>query len=585
MIAFDSYFTNEEIIKLLCRFRIKYAKRRHKLHMKRDISLHEATLSKIKNPASYCPKELSDMLPPRRQWIRLKLEERKTFNSSDKLATEELRRTILSIHIKVKRGMMTPPVWYNNLLGFLNDVRQRISFLDANVIKKPTIIPVRKENKIKCRKFRPISQYSLIDRVIIGQTAKYLTKLFDDQLEDCSLAFRAKKIGQSEINHHDAIAKIIEFKKKHLYSDIFVAECDIKKFFDCVDHKRIKKIFSQFVKIAIKKHGGFDFRAAGIFRQYLKSYAFNKNVYTLNNTPYFDRPGYEGGEFEWPLELLKSEIWGEALNKRRIGVPQGGALSCLIANLVLHDVDTAVMKFKTNSDILFLRFCDDMILLTTSKSLCQNGLDTYVAQTKKKGLLIHEPKEIDKYGKPFYNSTKSKMPFLWKQGFDNSQSAPWISFVGYQVRYDGMIRVRKKSLNKEMRKQEQEMNAILRAINIKEPGLLNENSRKSCLQQIAAYESRLIAMSVGKYSLKDYKKSKPALCWTNGFKMLNFNQSSITQLRYLDSKRSRYIHILKRKLNLLKKKTDKPDTDIFPNKYNGAPFSYYGFLHRNKSVG
>jgi len=580
MKSFDSYFTDEHIIKLLCRFRLKYAKQRHKIHLLRDISLHDSTLKSFRD-RYHSPPELSSILPPRRKWIRLKPSQRAAFTSSTDIALEEIRKTILTTQIRIASGEMDAPLWYSNLLIFIENVKNRISGIDKNPIQKPKIIPIRKENKITCRKFRPISQYELIDRIIIGQTARYLTLMFDDQLMDCSFAFRAKKKGVGVKTHHDAIQEIQAFRLRHVGQEIYVAECDIKKFFDCVEHGHIKGVFLSFVKNAKLKYETYDDRATDIFFQYLGSYAFNVDVYSLKGTSYFERPGFENGEFEWPERLLTSEFYNN-LNDKRIGVPQGGALSCLIANLILHDVDRRVLIGGESKDLLFLRFCDDMILLATTRDLCEQALSRYVDGIKANYLLIHEPKELIKYSNQFYNSdiSKSKKPFLWASTKGSENASPWISFVGYQIRYDSAIRVRKKSLQKEVKKQEKETGEVLRAIRSREKEKLDLHSRKSLKQQIIALESRLIAMSVGRHKLYNYKVKEPALCWTNGFKILSFNHVSKSQLKYLDSRRNRQLFILKRELSNLKKASEKPDLLQKPNKFNGTPFSYFGFLAR-----
>ncbi|MBK8362805.1 MAG: hypothetical protein IPL24_03750 [Bacteroidetes bacterium] len=49
-----------------------------------------------------------------------------------------------------------------------------------------------------------------------------------------------------------------------------------------------------------------------------------------------------------------------------MGIPQGGALSGLIANLVLDFADRK-MQSLNDSKLLYVRFCDDMIIIHPSK--------------------------------------------------------------------------------------------------------------------------------------------------------------------------------------------------------------------------
>jgi hypothetical protein len=582
MEPFNTYFSADQIIFLLCKFRLKYAKQRHKVHLLRDISLHPYTLDNFLKKG-HCPEELASLMPARRSWLRLNPKDRKRCRSSTDINFESLRRTILTIHIRVKEEGLLPPTWYVNLVKFIEDIQKRINAEHPSPIKKPTILAIKKENKQNCRKFRPISQYSLEDRIIIGQTARYLTQTFDHHLLDCAYAFRASKRGIGVKTHHDTIDRILDYKRHHLGKNIYVAECDIRKFFDCVRHDHVASIFESFVARAKSDGYHYDDRATAFFHQYLDSYAFNIDIYPLKNTDYFQNLGYDQGEFEWPEEKLKREYYGDGINDYRIGVPQGGALSCLISNLLLHNVDEDVLANNSDKEIEYLRFCDDMILLSINRESCNKALDRYIAATKRNYLLIHEPKEIEKYGKRFYNSdvSKSKMPFLWAALSDTAVSSPWISFVGYQIRYDGSVRVRKKSIEKEVKKQQKEATEVLKAVFSKDIANINLNSRKSLKQQLIALESRLISMSVGRHKIYNYKKALPALCWTNGFKRLFSNSVAKSQLRLLDSKRNRELFRVKKTLANLTKQSENPDRIELPTKYLGAPFSYYAFLHKN----
>lgn len=582
MKPFYSFFSDEEIIGLLCKFRIKYAKQRHKIHLLRDVSFHESTLKNFQNK-HICPIELSNLLPPRRQWKRINVDERKKYTSSSKVNLESLRKTVLTTHLKIKDGVILAPKWYDNLTNFILQIQGIINLKYEYEISVPKILAIKKENTKECRKFRPISQYSLIDRIIIGQTARYLTNMFDEQLLDCSYAFRAVKKGFDVKTHHDTIDKILNFKNKHVGNEIFVAECDIKKFFDCVNHEHIKKIFEKFIH-QLEPKENYDHRATIFFYQYLNSYAFNIDVYPLKDSNYFQDLGYGHGIFEWPIEDLEVHFYKDIINTIRLGVPQGGALSCLIANLLLHNVDEEVLLRSTKSDIEYLRFCDDMILLSTDENSCNAALHRYTEAIKHNFLLIHPPQYINKYNKDFFDLSisKSKKPFKWGSDKSADNTSPWVSFVGYQIKYNGAIRVRKKSIEKEVDKQEKEVIEVLKAVNANDSAHINKNSRKSLKQQVFALESRLVSMSVGRKEIFNYKITIPSLCWTNGFKRLKRQAIAKSQLRYLDSKRNHQIHMFKKRLKLLAKKTENPDKNDLTKRYFGTPFSYFGFINKSK---
>jgi hypothetical protein len=63
-------------------------------------------------------------------------------------------------------------------------------------------------------------------------------------------------------------------------------------------------------------------------------------------------------------------------------------------------------------------------------------------------LPYHKPKAVWFYDKNFWGR-KSKAPYRWtgKKWFG---CVPWVQFVGYQVRYDGLVRIKKDSFNKHL---------------------------------------------------------------------------------------------------------------------------------------
>jgi len=578
MKEFFEYFSHEQIIKLLCKYRLKYAKQRHKIHLLRDVSLHKKTLDDFHSKC-ICPPELSSIMPSRRTWLRLNEDERKFCKSSTDVAIESLRRTILTIHIKVKAGSISAPEWYLNLMEFIKKIQERINGINDDKIQTPIICAIKKENIKDCKKFRPIAQYKLDDRIIIGQTARYLTAIFDEQLLHCCYAFRATIKGKKVKTHHDCVDEILEYRRKVQSKNIWVTECDISKFFDCINHRVVTQKFEDFVNKAKEGNKQVDEKARIIFNQYLISYAFNTDVYPKNKSGYFLEKGFKDGSFEWVETELKKNFYPDGMDKERIGIPQGGALSCLMANLIMHEADEKVLCTNHQQNICYLRFCDDMIILANCKEDCNIALNAYMQEIKKVFLIAHAPAEISFYNKDFFNKRKSKAPFQWGSK-KNHNHIPWISFVGYQIRYDGCVRARKKSLKKETQKQKTEAEAVLRAIHAHDKENLNAHSRKSLKQQVHALESRLISMSVGRHKIYNYKTTSPVFCWTNGFKKISNHSVCKAQLRLLDRNRLRQLYRVKQELKELNKVSENPDILIPLEKYFGAPFSYYGFLNR-----
>lgn len=376
---------------------------------------------------------------------------------------------------------------------------------------------------------------------------------------------------------------MIKYREENT-GNLWVSECDIKKFFDCVNHEIVLENFYLLIR---QNRLNIDDRAINLFISYLNSYSFNGHVYPKNKTDYFKSLNLDGCSFPWPDEDLYVNFYGQNNNfNQPIGVPQGGAISCFIANLIMHHVDMMVTSCATDNSLLYMRFCDDMIIVHPEKKVCSDALKRYEDAVFNQNLLIHEAKFVGPYSKDFWDQKiKSKKPYRW--GPRNiTGNVPWVSFVGYQVRYDGNTRIRKASLKKEIEKQKHEINEVIKALGQKtnkyHPNLsdidINLTSRKSIKQQIHSAHSRLISMSVGRVSL--YSKDKTfGMCWTNGFKSLNKNSIIESQLKQLDRFRNKHIFFLKKRLSHLEKKSNKV-SKIKQVKFFGAPFSYHYYIHR-----
>jgi hypothetical protein len=254
----------------------------------------------------------------------------------------------------------------------------------------------------------------------------------------------------------------------------------------------------------------------------------------------------------------------------------------------MHIVDEA-LENKEDSGLLYLRFCDDMVLLHTDKEKCNEYLEKYKSTLEQLKLLVHPPKEIEVYNNSFWGSdSKSKAPHKWDDNNIDRANVPWLSFVGYQIRYDGAIRLRKAALKKEFNKQKEQCKIVAKALLIKDKNgnikNINLVSKKSRRQQLFALENRLISMSIGRVLLYDLN-AQQTMCWTNGFKILNKNRAVGGQLKILDSNRARQLYSLKKKIAHLTKSTQDEDEDSGGSKRKkmfGGPYSYYGFLNKKR---
>lgn len=567
--SLETYFTDSHIIKLLCNYRAEIAKKRHDQQFLYNIS---TSAKKPGDGEKYDDVFICSLMPPRKQWMRPNYDKRKHHQNSVQTNALAIEQTI-----KQRRNFARyqQESWLINLNNFLDYIRFT-ALKDPNYkIKQPEIIPIRKDSKSNNHEYRAIANYDLVDRIISGQCAKYLMDTFDKNFLQCSYAFRKNKL-----NHHQATINLIDYRQRYENQSLWVAECDIKGFFDCVHHKQARQAFNEAQKRA---EINIDPRAIEIFELYLQSYSFTQ-VAISQADQWFQRNDPQG-HLKKIDEHLK-QFWNNPLNEC-IGIPQGGALSCLIANLMLNHADHEVLNHEIEKENLFYaRYCDDMILVHPEREICESAFNRYLEALKYLKLPIHEPQPITTYGRNYWKGNfKSKYPYCWADKQVNS-AVPWVAFVGYQVRYDGLIRIRPSSLEKELKKQVIEAGKVLRLVcpkhkknSNKENTITNNASnhhiRKSKHQIRYRLHKRLIYMSVGRVRINSPTNTDSGFCWSSGFQVLKDYPCVKSQLRQLDRNREKQLRRISRRIQTLDVPSDSHNCKQ-NIQYFGKPFSYDG---------
>lgn len=584
MESFEEYVSDQLIIECVCRKRAAEAAKRHNAHHKHTISsdfiVHEA------NHLVY------RLTPPRRQWIQLGKKGRLTQSAGvDRQLISTSERTYRSCLWTIERDIRNnaDKPYLLELRSFVEGVKARIIDPDYR-INTPTIIPVfKKKGKEKGTpdEFRPICLFSdLYDAVIIILTNRYLSGLFDGFFYEDSLASRPKRLfhgKETTTFHHEAINLVTDYLKRIKNRTIYVAECDMQKFYDTVNHDIVRSEYDRLMAIAHRDNPDVCFdNVTRVFNSYLDCYTFTENVWRKNQDKrywrQFDIP-YGKGIFGWVKDYQRR---ADSPRSRmpRVGVPQGGALSGLIANIVINRVDEQmVQKMKPNND-LYIRYCDDMLLLSTNRKRCGMLFRLYSKNIKKAQLIPHAPETVS-FGTSKYWNTKTKSVYEWAKD-DLSRGSHWIGFVGYEISRDGEVRIRKSSIKKEKRKQRKVVNDIF-AMTYKKHRVNDDSLEYS-------YRGTLMSMAVGRVTLWNYESLKNEFCWINGFRMLNDNPYVKTQIRDLDRCRNHVIHRCKKRMDRLYstadgtiskegngKKKGKDDDGRTEKRirYYGLPFSYY----------
>jgi RNA-directed DNA polymerase len=169
------------------------------------------------------------------------------------------------------------------------------------------------------------------DRVVQQALLNILQPIFDPEFHPSSYGYRP---GRSP---HQAIAKASQFIRR--YGFRWVADMDLSRCFDTLNHALILKSFRR--KVA-------DGSILELVRMFL-----------------------QGGV-----------MTGEGWQASETGSPQGGVISPLIANVYLDAFD----QFMKGRGYRIVRFADDILILTRSKSAAHNALN--VARNYLEGTLL-----------------------------------------------------------------------------------------------------------------------------------------------------------------------------------------------------
>jgi len=185
---------------------------------------------------------------------------------------------------------------------------------------------------------RPLGIPTVLDRVIQQAIAQVLTPLFDPHFSTHSYGFRYGKRA------HQAV-RAVEAASRQGYAH--AVDCDLKSFFDTVNHDRLMHWLAQRVT---------DRRVLRLIGRYLRA------------------------------GVLMPEGHREATDK---GVPQGGPLSPLLANIMLDPLDKELEK----RGLRFARYADDFLVLVRSASAAQRVMRslTRLVETRL-GLVVNRQK-------------------------------------------------------------------------------------------------------------------------------------------------------------------------------------------------
>lgn len=183
---------------------------------------------------------------------------------------------------------------------------------------------------------------TVCDRVVQQAIAQVLIPIYEPKFVNTSYGFRPG------LSAHDALYKCQEYLNQ---GRIWTVDMDLEKFFDTVNHSKLVQVLSREI---------YDGRVISLIHKYLNAGVMVSGTY----------------------------------NPTEIGVPQGGPLSPILANVILDDLDKELQRRGHR----FVRYADDMVIFCKSKRAAQRTLDKIVPFIEDKLLLkVNRDKTVVAY--------------------------------------------------------------------------------------------------------------------------------------------------------------------------------------------
>lgn len=232
---------------------------------------------------------------------------------------------------------------------------------------------------------RPLGIPTFEDKLLQRAVVMVLGAVYEQDFLDCSYGFRP---GRSAHQALDAI-----WTQATRYAGAWIIEIDIRKYFETIDHERLR----------------------GILRQRVRDKALLRLI------------------GKW---LKAGVLDGETLSYPQRGSPQGGVVSPLLANIYLHEVlDVWFQKSvlpRMRGKAQLVRYADDAVLIFERKYDAERVMAVLPKRFERFGLALHPEKtRMVGFGRPDVQGGKRPATFDFL-GFTHywgrSPKAKWIVY-------------------------------------------------------------------------------------------------------------------------------------------------------------
>lgn len=246
--------------------------------------------------------------------------------------------------------------------------------------------PIRKHYKIEngkrktTAKFREIFYSNHLDAHVYSYyTQKILSPLYENilsansELSKSIIAYRRIEVeGEDRCKCNiDFAYEVFEFIKSR-QGQFTVFAFDIKKFFDSINHKKLKKIWYQLLDKNRKDlpDDHYNVYKSLVNFSYVELNAILKefkishpNKLVQKDIAFLVKDGLEFRERVKGKGLIKENPFRHKKTKEKMGIPQGTPMSAFLANLYMLDYDKKIVELMKSIEGIYRRYSDDILVI------------------------------------------------------------------------------------------------------------------------------------------------------------------------------------------------------------------------------
>lgn len=214
-------------------------------------------------------------------------------------------------------------------------------------------------------KERKLCYSAHIDRYIFQYYGYKLNQLYNiraerDNINYCAIAYRD---NLHKNNIHFA-KKAIDFIREKENCNIIVG--DFTKFFDSLDHGYLKDMLCELLNVKVLPT---DYYA--VYKNITKFSTWDMtSILELNGLPNSIVGLEELNKLDRALsfELFKKYKKGNVIkNVDNFGIPQGSAISAILSNIYMLELDNHLNDYVSDANGLYMRYSDDFIIILPSE--------------------------------------------------------------------------------------------------------------------------------------------------------------------------------------------------------------------------